>query len=199
LRHLFAEEAEGSAAIRLGAIERHVGVFEQRIRADAVRRGHRNPDAGADFDQMIVDLVALAQMLDNSPGETRGILVRFDVLLKHHKFVAAEPRHEILRAQHFAQPVGDRAQQPVAARMTQGIVDLLELIEVDKQQCRQLHGVMRNRQKALDLVAEVEPVGQRRQFVVTRQMSNSGFGVAPFGDVFKQHDGAAAGHRLKCP
>jgi len=42
---------------------------------------------------------------------------------------------------------------------------------------------MRNRQQTLDLVAEIEPVGQRRQFVVTRQMGNSGFGVAPFGDV----------------
>ena len=90
---------------------------------------------------MIVDLVALAQMVDDSPGETRGILARFDVLLEHDEFVAAEPRHEILRAQHFAQPVGDRAQQLVAAGMTQRVVDLLELIEVDKQQCRQLVGI----------------------------------------------------------
>jgi len=138
-------------------------------------------------------------MLDNSPGETRGVLARFDVLLEHHEFIAAEPRHEILRAQHFAQPVGDRAQQLVAARVTQGVVDLLELIEVDKQQCRQLVGMMRNRQQTLDLVAEIEAVWQRRQLVVTRQMGNSGFGVAPLGDVFKQHDGAAPGHRLKGP
>ena len=120
---------------------------------------------------MVVDLVALAQTVDDAPGETRRVLVRFDVLLEHHEFVAAEPRHEILRAQHVAQPVGDRAQQLVAAGMTQGVVDLLELIEVDKQQCRQLVGVMRDRQQPFDLVAEIEPVGQRRQFVVTRQMA----------------------------
>jgi hypothetical protein len=36
--------------------------------------------------------------------------VRLDVLLEHHEFVAAEPRHEILRPQHFAQATGDRAQ-----------------------------------------------------------------------------------------
>ena len=35
LRHLVAEEAEGAAAVRLGAIERHVGVLQQRIGADA--------------------------------------------------------------------------------------------------------------------------------------------------------------------
>ena len=60
---------------------------------------------------MIVDLVALAQTLDDAPGEAGGILVRIDVLLEHHEFVAAEARDEILRPQHVAQPVGHRAQQ----------------------------------------------------------------------------------------
>ena len=83
--------------------------------------------------------------------------------------------------------------------MTERVVDLLELIEVDEQQCRQLLGIMRNRQQALDLVAEIDPVGKPRQFVVTRQMRDSGFRGTPFGNVFEQHDGAAAGHRLKCP
>ena len=176
-----------------------MSAFFSSVSALMPRRGHRDADAGADLDQMIVDLVALAQMVDDAPGETGGVLVRFDVLLEHHEFVAAEPRHEILRAQHFAQPVGDRAQQLVAAGMAERVVDLLELIEVDEQQRRQLLGIVRNRQQTLDLVAEIEPVGQRRQFVVARQMADPGFGVAPFGDVFQQHDGAAAGHRLECP
>ena len=109
LRHLVAEEAERSATVRLGAIERHVGVLQQRIGADTRGRRHCNANAGADLDQMIVDLVALAEAIDDAPGETRGILVGCDVLLEHHEFVATEPRHEILRAQHFAQPAGDGA------------------------------------------------------------------------------------------
>ena len=83
--------------------------------------------------------------------------------------------------------------------MTQRIVDLLELIEIDKQQRRQSLGIVRNRQQPLDFVAEIEPVGQRRQLVVARQMADPGFGGAPLGDVFQQHDRAAAGHRLECP
>ena len=176
-----------------------MSAFFSSVSALMPRRRHRDADAGADLDQVIVDLVALAEMIDDAPGETGGVLVRSDVLLEHHEFVAAEPRHEILRAQHLAQPVGDRAQQLVAAGMTERVVDLLELIEVDEQQCRQLLGIMRNRQKTLDLVAEIDPVGKRGQFVVARQMGDSGFRVAPFGDVFEQHDGAAAGHRLKRP
>ena len=176
-----------------------MSAFFSSVSALTPRRRHGDADAGADLDQVIVDLVALAQTLDDPPGQTRGVLVRFDVLLEHHEFVAAEARHEILRAQHVAQPVGDRAQQLVAAGMTQGVVDLLELIEIDEQQCRQLLGALLDRQQPADLVAEIDPVGQRGQFVVTRQMADPGFRVAPLGDVFKQHDGAAARHRLERP
>ena len=148
---------------------------------------------------MIVDLVALAQAVDDAAGQAGGVLVRLDVLLEHDEFVAAEARDEILRPQHFAQPVGDRAQQLVAAGMTERVVDLLELVEVDEQQRRQLLGAVLDRQQASDLVAEIDPVGQRGQFVVARQMADLGFGVAPLGDVLEQHDRAAAGHRLERP
>ena len=121
------------------------------------------------------------------------------MLLEHHEFVAAEARDEILRPQHRAQTVGDRAQQLVAAGMAQRVVDLLELVEVDEQQGRHPAGLMRNLQKAFDLVAEIDPVGQRGQFVIARQMADPRLGVAALGDVLEQHDGAAAGHRLKRP
>jgi len=83
--------------------------------------------------------------------------------------------------------------------MTERVVDLLELIEIDKQQCRQLLGIILKRQQALDLVAEADPIGQRRQFVITRKMADPGLGIAPLGNVFEQDDGAATGHRLECP
>ena len=111
---------------------------------------------------MIVDLVALAQAIDDAPGQAGGVLGGMDVLLEHDELVAAEPRHEILGPQHLAQPLGDRAQQLVAAGMAERVVDLLELVEVDEQQRRQLFGALLDRQQASDLVAEIDPVGQRR-------------------------------------
>ena len=198
LRHLVAEEAEGAAAVGLGAVQRHVGVLQQRVGADAAR-GHGDADAGADLDQMIVDLVTLAQAIDDAPGKARGVFGRMDVLLEHHELVAAEARHEILRPQHLAQPVGDRAQQLVAAGMAERVVDLLELVEVDEQQRRQLFGALLGRQKTSDLVAEIDPVGQCGEFVIARQMADPGFRILALGDVLDQHDGAAAGHRLEGP
>ena len=94
---------------------------------------------------------------------------------------------------------GHRAQQLVAARMAERVVDLLELVEVDEQQRRQLFGALLDRQQAADLVAEIDPVGKLGQFVVARQMADPGFRVLALGDVLDQHDGAAAGHRLERP
>ena len=54
-------------------------------------------------------------------------------------------------------------------------------------------------QQTSDLVAEIDPVGKLGEFVVPRQMADLGFGIAPLGDVFEQHDRAAAGHRLEGP
>src|SRR5207237_4623422 len=73
VRHLVTEEAIGAAAVGLGAVQRHVGVLEQRVGGDA-GRGHGDADAGADLDQMIVDLVALAEAVDDAAGEARGVL-----------------------------------------------------------------------------------------------------------------------------
>ena len=160
---------------------------------------HRDADAGADLDQMIVDLVALAQIIDDAPGQVGGVLRAADVLLEHHELVAAEARHEILRPQHVAQAIGDRAQELVAAGMAERIVDLLELVEVDEQQRRELVGLARRREEMLDLVAEIDAVGQCGQFVITRKMADPRFGGAPLGDVLDQHHRAAAGHRLERP
>ena len=148
---------------------------------------------------MIVDLVALAQPVDDAPGKARRILRRLDVLLEHDEFVAAEPRHEILGPQHRAQAVGDRAQQLVAAGMAQRVVDLLELVEIDEQQRRKLLGALLDRQQAADFVAEIDPVGKLGEFVVACQMADAGFRVLALGNVFDQHDGAAADHRLEGP
>ena len=94
---------------------------------------------------MVVDLVTLAEAVDDPAREAGGVLGRMDVLLEHDELVAAEAGDEIVRAQHFAQTVGHRAQQLVAAGMAERIVDLLELVEVDEQQRRQLIGAVLDR------------------------------------------------------
>ena len=57
--HARLEEMVGAAAFALGAVEREVGVLQQRLGVDAVARRDRDADAGADDDVVAVDLERL--------------------------------------------------------------------------------------------------------------------------------------------
>ena len=73
-----------------------------------------------------------AQARDDALGQRAGLLGVAQGVLQHHELVAAEAGDDVGAAHGRAQPVGDRAQQLVAAGMAQRVVDLLELVEVDE-------------------------------------------------------------------
>jgi len=101
LGHLVAEEAERAAAGCLGAVQRHIGILQEMVSADiGFRQG--NTDTGADFDLMIVDLVALAEPFDDAARQIGGIMTGPDGALEDHEFVTTETGDEIIRAQHLA-------------------------------------------------------------------------------------------------
>jgi hypothetical protein len=80
---------------------------------------------------MAVDLKRLAHRCDDALRE-RGCLAGIgDRGLHDDEFVAAHPRDGVRLADQGAQALGDDLQQLVADGMTKGIVDGLELIEIE--------------------------------------------------------------------
>ena len=71
------------------------------------------------------------------PGEQSHRVGVADILEQDDELIAAQPGQGIGRAQQGTQSCGDAAQQTVAELMSQGVVDVLEVVEVDEQQ-RQL-------------------------------------------------------------
>src|SRR5437762_11160682 len=67
------------------------------------------------------------------------------------------------------QPLGDVLQHPVAEAVTEGVVDRLEVVDVDEQQ-RQALPAAGARERALELRGEVEAVEQLRQRIVVRKV-----------------------------
>ena len=129
--HLPLEETMNAAAVRLRPVQRHVGVAHQFLAGLAVAGRKRNPDAGADHDLDAVDVVTGAQYLDQ-PGREIARLVRGDVGGQNDReLVAAEPGDEIVAANLRPQPVGHQPQQAIADRVAEGIVDVLEQVEID--------------------------------------------------------------------
>ena len=76
------------------------------------------------------ELVGLEQLGKELAGDAVHCRHIVHLLDHHEELVAPEPRHEVARAQHRAQPAPDVDQQPVADIVAVRVVDLLEAVEV---------------------------------------------------------------------
>ncbi len=77
------------------------------------------------------------------PGDRRGVV---GVGIEQHdaELVPAEPEHLVRRAQRALSGGAELGQQLVADRVAEGVVDLLEVVEVDEQESDVLRGCVRS-------------------------------------------------------
>ena len=106
-------------------------------------------------------------------GNGRRVLAIRQIFEHDHELVAAEARHQIARAQALFEPFGHQAQQPIACSMTQGIVDLLEAIDVDEQQRQRRSGAARLLNCVIERLVEHDAVREARQLVEVRELANA--------------------------
>ncbi len=117
----------------LGLVHRQVGALQQHRRAGAVRRRQGDPDAGVDV---------LRHPLEHEHLPQRGVHLTGDPAgsgpvgagQQHPELVAAHPGQHPAAAQRLGQPGPYQAQQLVADRVPETVVDLLEPVQVDQQQ-----------------------------------------------------------------
>jgi hypothetical protein len=89
------EEAEGVAAVLLGAIEREVGVLQQRVGGFCVVLTDGDADARRGRHLVLVDMIGGAERRADAAGETHGVLGRFEILRDDGELVAAKAPDEI--------------------------------------------------------------------------------------------------------
>ena len=119
---------------------------------------------------------------------SRGILLRHQ---DQPELVAGQPRQRVLRFQDAGQPPRQSEQNRIADRDADGIVDLLEAVEIDHHQGRPQvrHGLceIRDRAQAVD---EQFAVRQAGEIVMHRVVQQPLFGVLGFGHVGERADHA---------
>ena len=102
-----------------------------------------------DVERETLDRHRLLQLLEHTVGDPQRDVLARQVGQHDPELVAAEPRHQVVVAQHARQPRPDLLQQQVAEVVTERVVDLLEVIEV-----HQHHGhAAVGRARVLDLLA----------------------------------------------
>jgi hypothetical protein len=86
---------------------------------------------------------------------------------------------EVLRAGRGAQALGDAAQQHVSHGVSQGVVDQLEVVEIEEEDRAALAAL----ERLTELGEEHGPVGQAGQLVVCRLLGERAERAHAFGDV----------------
>ena len=129
--HVGLEEADRAARFVLGAIERRIGIREQRGLVIPVRRIDRDADGegGAQLMAMHVDRICDRGLQPLGQRRGPGRLLRIEA--DQGELVAAEPRHECA-VRPRPRDGGDHAQQFVARRMSEDVIDLLEAVEIER-------------------------------------------------------------------
>ena len=138
------QQRRGVEAVVLGPVARHpevlafgrvhgqVGALEQDLDADPVLGRHGNTDAGLDRQRQTPSISTgepriAAQPRQLGDGVVRGVATGQD----DPELVAAETSQHVARPQLGPQPGGERHEQAVAVAVAEGVVDLLEAVEID--------------------------------------------------------------------
>ena len=196
-------DVDAVAADPLGVIHRQLGVLDDLVGQLGLRIGQRQADRGGEEDLAVVEGDRRADGLADGLGEggdARRILFRHQ---DQAELVAGEPRQRVLRLQDAGQPPRQRQQDGIADRDADGIVDLLEAVEIDHHQggAQVRHGLgeIGDRAEAVD---EQFAVRQAGEVVVHGVVQHALLGVLGLGDVGQRADHAGdlavgADHRAR--
>ena len=115
-------------------------MFQQLVRIALVHGEQRDADTGRGTDLVTLQAEWLAHGFDRLVGQCRGSLRIGQVGGDYRKLVSAQAGNGVGLAGVVEQPARHRLQQGVAHGMPPGIVDVLEMIQVQKHDGNQMLG-----------------------------------------------------------
>ena len=165
------EETSYMPSFGLGPIEGGISVGLEHYEIAGVRWIDSRTNAEANRNFLALNLKFFCERLKQAVGqEFRGgrLLARF---LDEHKFIAPHSREESSLG-CCLEPSSDRAQELIADRMTEDVVDLFKMIEIDnqKRETRSIrHGAIEDLRKSQ---REESAIWQIRQRIMMSEMGD---------------------------
>ncbi len=175
------------AAAPFGVLHRLIGAVDQ---LQAVARIVREPaDAdGSGNDQLVAaQHYGFGQLVQQALGQLLGLGLQ-QALLYYHELVGGQARENVSVRQSLLQPVGYLAQQRIGLDMAQGIVDVLESVQIDMQQAQAVSLAARRSGSLIQTVGKQAAVGQLGQRVMVGEVAQLFLGLAAGGQVGKEAD-----------
>ena len=130
--HVRLEELVSTASRVLHRVHRDVGVAQELV--DRVGAAvERDADARVDHRLDTCDAERHRQCIKQTLRDPRCLLLGADVFEKDRELVAAETGCGVGWSDTRKQPLRDAAEQRVAGRVSEAVVDILEPVEIDEQ------------------------------------------------------------------
>ncbi|MNM64769.1 hypothetical protein D3C81_761790 [compost metagenome] len=155
----------------LGTVHRRVGVTQQ-VRARGIARvPQRNADAPGRKQLTPIHPHRCFQCPQQQPAQFHGGVGAMLTVHQQREFIAAQARNHILRTSKTHQTTRHLHQHPVARCMANTVVDPFEAVQVEEHQ-REMRAdaLLRIGDGTLQLILQMQPVGQPGQHVMHRQM-----------------------------
>nr|GEU28461.1 hypothetical protein [Tanacetum cinerariifolium] len=174
----------------LGLIHGDVGIAHQHVAVGAMGRVTGHADAGRHPDRVVRQVEPRGKGGNDVLGApARGILGGAGGQVGNHddEFVAAEARQQVVGAQDAKQALGGLAQQLVAGRVAERIVDALELVEVEEQHCALAAGCHAARHFLAQRLGQRVAVEESRHRVDAGGLVEQVVFFLAFGDIQQLH------------
>jgi hypothetical protein len=159
------EHLGSGAAERLGLVHSDVGLVQKDFGAAPTAHGERHADARGHVVAGTV-AVAPAQLGHEASADLDGVAPARHVRGEHHELVTADAGDGVHRAENGTQPARGLLQHHVARGVTLGVVDLLEVVEVDEEDRRVRARAGGLGERLVDAVDEQRPVRQPGEVIV---------------------------------
>ena len=155
-----------AATVLLRRVHGDIGPPEQRLGVVRLAREQRDADGARDVQRESLHADRDLELLQEPICDPHRDVLRRELGKHDAELVAAEPGHQVVVAEHAGQARTDLLQEQIAEVMTERVVDLLEVVQVDQH-----HGELAvDPPGGLDRVGELEleqhPVRHPRQGVV---------------------------------
>ena len=137
---------------------------------------------------IVIELVGRADRLTDLSRQVLDRSVAADIVLENRELIAAEASHHIGVAHARRQPLRHRAQELVAGRMTERVIDVLEMVDIEIVQGKGRAASTRAGEFERQPLEEGGAVGQAGQRVGSRHARDLLLGKFLPGDVAEEPD-----------
>ena len=164
------------ATALLGGVHGGIGARQQRIDRRTIAGVERNADARGDVHVDPEEPHRGPHRVDRALADADGFRARHGSIDQDHELIAPETCRGVDRAHRVLQALRHLAQQIIAGAMPEGVIDELEAVEVDHQQCELVGLAVCLGDGLSDAIIQQQAVRQSGEGIVRRQMTQLAVG-----------------------